>query len=174
MNIKRLLTAAAVSLLLSTTVGFAADQGVTDTEILLGEVEPLTGPPALLGVAHNLGVRLALEEANAAGGINGRKLRLTALDDGYVSSRTIQSLRKLISVDKVFALTALSGSGQAVASLPIIEESGIPAIVPIGPVAPLYTPPRKNIFVVGQSYEEGMHQLALFLADKYPGKKWGW
>lgn len=173
MSIKRLLTAAAASLLLSTTAGFAADQGVTDTEILLGEVEPLTGPPALLGVAHNLGVRLALEEANAAGGINGRKLRLTALDDGYVSSRTIQSLRKLISVDKVFALTALSGSGQAVASLPIIEESGIPAIVPIGPVAPLYTPPRKNIFVVGQSYEEGMHQLALFLANKYPGKKWG-
>jgi ABC-type branched-subunit amino acid transport system substrate-binding protein len=99
MNIKRLLTAAAASLLLSTTAGFAADQGVTDTEILLGEVEPLTGPPALLGVAHNLGVRLALGEANAAGGINGRKLRLTALDDGYVSSRTIKSLRKLISVD---------------------------------------------------------------------------
>lgn len=173
MNIRKLLTAAAASLLLSGTAGFAADQGVTDTEILLGEVEPLTGPPALLGVAHNLGVRLALEEANAAGGINGRKLRLIALDDGYVSSRTIQSLRKLISVDKVFALTSLSGSGQAVAAMPVVEEAGIPAIVPIGPVEPLYNPPRKNVFVVGQSYEEGMRELALFLADKYPGKKWG-
>ncbi len=173
MTIRKLVMTTAAALLLSGPAALAADQGVTDTEILLGEVEPLTGPPALLGVAHNLGVRLALEEANAAGGIHGRKLRLTALDDGYVSSRTIQSLRKLISVDKVFALTSLSGSGQAVASLPVVEEAGIPTIVPIGPVAPLYTPPRKNIFVVGQSYEEGMHQLALFLADKYPGKKWG-
>lgn len=173
MTTRRTLPFALAALLLFATASFAADQGVTNTEILLGEVEPLSGPPALLGVAHNIGVRLALEEANAAGGIHGRKLRLTALDDGYVSSRTIQSLRKLISVDKVFALTSLSGSGQALASMPVVEEAGIPTIVSIGPVTPLYTPPRKNVFVIGQSYEEGMHQLALFLADKFPGKKWG-
>lgn len=172
MNFGPVLKSALAALLLSGTAALAADQGVTDTEILLGEVEPLSGPPALLGVAHNLGVRLALEEANAAGGIHGRKLRLTALDDGYVSSRTIQSLKKLISVDKVFALTSLSGSGQAVASIPVVEQAGIPTIVSIGPVTPLYEPPRENVFVVGQAYEEGMHQLALFLADKFPGKKW--
>lgn len=173
MKIKYLLGAALTSLLLTGTGALAADQGITDTEILLGEVEPLSGPPALLGLAHNIGVRLAIEEANAAGGIAGRKLRLIAEDDGYVTSRTIQSLKKLITVDKVFALTALSGSGQAIASIPIIKKSGIPTIVPIGPVPPLYTPPIDNLFVVGQAYNEGMHELALYLADKFPGKKWG-
>ena len=151
----------------------AADQGVTDTEILLGEVEPLTGPPGLLGIAHNLGVRLAIAEVNAEGGVGGRTLKLVAEDDGYVTSRTIQSLRKLIGVDKVFALTAVSGSGQAVASIPVLKQSGIPTMIPIGPLPPLYEPPMENVFVVGQSYTEGMRQLALFLADKYPGAKWG-
>lgn len=165
--------AAAILLAASSQAALAQDQGVTDTEIVLGEVEPLSGPPGLLGIAHNIGVRLALEEKNAAGGIAGRKLRLIAEDDGYVSSRTIQALRKLISVDKVFALTALSGSGQAIAAVPVVEQSGIPTMVPIGPVPPLYNPPRKNVFVIGQSYDEGMRQLALFLAEKFPGKKWG-
>lgn len=165
--------AAAALLAASAHAALAQDQGVTDTEIVLGEVEPLSGPPGLLGIAHNIGVRLALAEKNANGGIAGRKLRLIAEDDGYVSSRTIQSLRKLISVDKVFALTALSGSGQAIASAPVVEQSGIPTMVPIGPVPPIYNPPRKNIFAIGQSYDEGMRQLALFLADRFPGKKWG-
>lgn len=151
----------------------AADQGVSDGEIVLGEVEPLTGPPGLLGIAHNLGVRLAIAETNAAGGIGGRTLRLVAEDDGYVTSRTIQSLRKLIGVDKVFALTAVSGSGQAVASIPILKQSGIPTMIPIGPLPPLYEPPIDNVFVVGQSYTEGMRQLALYLANKFPGAKWG-
>lgn len=165
--------AAAILLAASSQAALAQDQGVTETEIVLGEVEPLSGPPGLLGIAHNIGVRLALEEKNAEGGIAGRKLRLIAEDDGYVSSRTIQALRKLISVDKVFALTALSGSGQAIAAVPVVEQSGIPTMVPIGPVPPLYNPLRKNVFVIGQSYDEGMRQLALFLAEKFPGKKWG-
>ena len=72
---------------------FAQQQGLTDAEIVVGDILPLTGPPALLGVAHNIGVKLAVAEANAAGGINGRKLRLISEDDGYVVSRTIQGVR---------------------------------------------------------------------------------
>src|SRR5258708_35749807 len=83
----------------------AADQGVTDTEILIGDVEPLTGPPALLGVAHTIGVKLALAEVNAAGGINGRKIRYVVEDDGYISTRTIHGLRKIIDVDEALPIT---------------------------------------------------------------------
>lgn len=169
----KLMKAFAAAALLSTPGALFAEQGVTDTEILLGEVEPLTGPPALLGVAHNLGVKLALAEVNANGGIGGREVKLIAEDDGYVTSRTIQSVRKLIGVDKVFALTSLSGSGQALAAMPIVKQAGIPTMVPIGPLPPLYEPPSDNIFVVGQSYTEGMKQLADYLAKEYPGKKWG-
>jgi branched-chain amino acid transport system substrate-binding protein len=151
----------------------AQQQGVSANEILLGEVEPLTGPPALLGIAYNVGTKIAIAEANAAGGVDGRKLRLITEDDGYVPTRTIQAVRKFIDVDKIFAFTSLSGSGQGLAVLPIIAKAGIPAMASIAPVTGLYEPPQKSVFVIGQSYEEGMYQLVRYLATKNPGKKWG-
>ncbi|HEY8358731.1 MAG TPA: ABC transporter substrate-binding protein [Ramlibacter sp.] len=150
----------------------AAQQGVTDTEILLGDILPLTGPPALLGVAHNLGVKVAIAEANAAGGINGRKLRLLSEDDGYVPSRTIQGVRKLINSDKIFAFTSISGTGQAQAAMPLIKQTGIPAMAPITTYEGLYKPVIKNVYAVGFDMTDAVEQLVSKMADRYPGKKW--
>jgi ABC-type branched-subunit amino acid transport system substrate-binding protein len=150
----------------------AQQQGVTDTEIVLGDILPLTGPPALLGVAHNLGVKAAIAEANAAGGINGRKLRLISEDDGYVPSRTIQGVRKLINSDKVFALTSVSGTAQAQAAMPLIQQAGLPAMAPITTYEGLYKPTIKNVFAVGYDMSNAVEELAARMADRYPGKKW--
>jgi ABC-type branched-subunit amino acid transport system substrate-binding protein len=150
----------------------AAQQGVTDTEILLGDILPLTGPPALLGVAHNLGVKVAIAETNAAGGINGRKLRLLSEDDGYVPSRTIQGVRKLINSDKIFAFTSISGTGQAQAAMPLIKQAGIPAMAPITTYEGLYNPVIKNVYAVGYDMADAVEQLVSRMADRYPGKKW--
>ena len=151
----------------------AVDPGITDTEIVIGDVEPLTGPPALLGVAASIGHKIAIAEANNAGGINGRKIKYIVEDDGYVTARTIQGLRKVIDVDKAFALLGISGSGQSIAALPVLEKSGIPTVISVGPVKPLWEPPRKNVFIVGQAYEEGIQALVKYLAQKNTGKKWG-
>lgn len=169
---------AAASLLLAGTYlssgpALAADPGITDTEIVIGDVEPLTGPPAMLGVAHTIGVKIAIGEINAAGGINGRKIKYILEDDGYVTARTIQGLRKVIDVDKAFALLGISGSGQSIAAMPVLEKSGIPTVISVGPVKPLWEPPRKNVFIVGQAYEEGIQTLVKYLAQKNTGKKWG-
>src|SRR6202795_1485864 len=151
----------------------AADPGITDSEILIGDVEPLPGPPALLGVAASIGHKIAIAEANNAGGINGRKIKYVLEDDGYVTARTIQGARKVIDVDKVFAMLGISGSGQSIAFMPVREKAGIPTVIDVAPVKFLWEPPRKNVFVVGQSYEEGIIHLVNYLADKNPGKKWG-
>src|ERR1700687_745553 len=137
----------------------AGDPGITDTEILIGDVEPLTGPPALLGVAASIGHKIAIAEANAAGGINGRKIKYVLEDDGYVTARTIQGLRKVIDVDKVFAMLGISGSGQSIAAMPVLEKYGTPTVISVGPVKPLWEPTRKNVFIVGQAYEEGIRDL---------------
>lgn len=149
-----------------------AQQGVTDTEIVIGDILPLTGPPALLGVAHNLGVKVAVAEANAAGGIHGRKLRLVSEDDGYVPSRTIQGVRKLINSDKVFALTSISGTAQAQAVMPILKSSGIPAMAPITTYEGLYKPVVKNVFAVGYDMSDAVAELVGRMAERHPGKKW--
>lgn len=150
----------------------AAQQGVTDTEIVIGDILPLTGPPALLGVAHNLGVKVAVSEVNAAGGINGRKVRLISEDDGYVPSRTVQGVRKLIQSDKIFAMTSVSGTAQAQAAMPIVTQSGIPAMAPITTYEGLYKPVIKNVFAVGYDMADAVYQLVSRMADRYPGKKW--
>lgn len=165
------LAAAVMAAGLAASPASAAEQGVTDTEVLIGEVNPYTGPPALLGNAHTIGMKMAFAEANASG-VNGRKLKLLTEDDGYVTARTLQGVRKLIDVDKVFAITGISGTGQSTAAMQILEKSGIPTIISVAPAAAQFEPPRKNVFVLGQVYEEGINQLSRYLADKNPGKKW--
>jgi len=150
-----------------------AQQGITDTEIVIGTITDLSGPPALLGVAASIGHKIAIAEANNAGGINGRKIKYVLEDDGYVTARTIQGVKKVIEVDKAFAMLGISGSGQSIAVMPVLEKAGIPTVIDVAPVKFLWEPARKNVFVVGQSYEEGIIHLVKFLADKNPGKKWG-
>ena len=67
----------------------AQDVGVTATEILIGEVQPMSGPASLIGKAGAAGSKLAIAEINANGGINGRKLRAIYEDDGYVPARSV-------------------------------------------------------------------------------------
>ena len=150
----------------------AQQQGVSETEIVLGDILPLTGPPALLGVAHNLGVKAAVAEVNAAGGINGRKLRLISEDDGYVPTRTVQGIRKLINSDKVFAFTSISGTAQAEAAMPLLKQSGVTAMAPITTYEGLYSPVIKNVFAVGYDMRNAVEELVSMMADRYPNKKW--
>ncbi len=172
MNKTLSIAAALAALLASAAFPVHAQQGVTASEILIGDILPLTGPPALLGVAHNLGVKAAVEEVNAAGGIAGRKLRLISEDDGYVPSRTVQGTRKLLSSDKVFALTSVSGTAQAEAIMPLIKQAGIPAMAPITTFEGLYKPTIKNVFVVGYDMSKAVEDLTTMLAARFPGKKW--
>ena len=93
--------------------------GVDDPRILLGQSAALEGPAAELGRGMNAGLRAAFDEANAAGGIRGRKLELVALDDGYEPTRAIENVQRLIAHDKVFALIGSVGTPTSRAVVPI-------------------------------------------------------
>jgi branched-chain amino acid transport system substrate-binding protein len=134
-------------------VAQAQDTGVTSTEILLGEVQPMSGPASLIGKAGAAGSKLAIAEINAKGGINGRKLRAIYEDDGYVPARAVTAVKKLIDTDKVFALTGTSGSSHMVAMLPTIEEAKIPAIVHMAPNPAVVNPRRPTVFMIGPDYD---------------------
>lgn len=172
MKHKLLRLAAAGLLAAGVAAPASAQQGVTDSEIVIGDILPLTGPPAMLGVAHNLGVKVAVAEANAKGGINGRKLRLVSEDDGYVPSRTIQGVRKLLNSDKVFAFTSISGTAQSQAAMSLFKQAGVPAMAPITTYEGLYKPTIKNVFAVGYDMRESVYGLVVQMAERYPGKKW--
>ena len=99
---------AAASMMLFASTAFAETQrGVTDTEILVGTITDLSGVTAVQGVNNSNAVRLAFDEVNEQGGINGRKIRYIVEDNQYQVPRTVQAINKLINNDGVFmTLTA--------------------------------------------------------------------
>lgn len=132
----------------------AADPGVTDTEIRIGDVNIMTGPASFIGRAVSLGSKIAASEINANGGVNGRNIVVVTEDDGYVPSRSFQALTKLIEVDGIFALNGTSGTANVLAMMPLIEENNLPTVVTTAPNELVYNPVRPSVFTIGASYED--------------------
>src|ERR1700683_2005587 len=76
---------------------------VADT-IVFGQTAALGGPAAALGIGMKEGLDAAFNEVNKAGGVNGHKLALISIDDGYEPPRAMAAAKKLIDEDHVFAL----------------------------------------------------------------------
>ena len=79
-------------------------QGVSKDEIVLGIHADLSGPAAIFGTPVVNSFRMRIDDANAAGGINGRKVRLVVEDNQYQVPRAVQAVSKLLNSDKVFAV----------------------------------------------------------------------
>ena len=108
-----------------------ADQGVTDTEILLGCSNSFSGPLAFTGEqAARYGVDLYFQVVNDSGGIHGRKVRTTYYDDGYRPQDAVANTRKLVEQDQVFAIIAPQGSPPVVATLGYLEQNKVPMLFP--------------------------------------------
>lgn len=107
---------------------FAADNGVTDTEVLLGQSAVLSGPLGVSLQGFNAGAKLVFDELNAKGGISGRKLRLISLDDELKPERAAANYKALLAEHKVFAFFGGVGSGTIAAATPILKESNAPMI----------------------------------------------
>ncbi len=161
---------AAIALALA-PLASAQDPGVTDNEVKVGDVTILTGPGAFIGQATSYGMKIAAAEANERGGVNGRKIVLAIEDDGYVPSRSFQAAKKLLEVDKVFALVGMSGSANALAMLPLVEEGKVPAIVTTAANKQIYNPVRPTVFSLGADYSDAFYAQMKYIHEKLEPKK---
>src|SRR5450631_3366485 len=82
----------------------AAAESANATEIVIGHFASMTGSTAHFGQDTDRGVRMAFDEANAKGGVLGKKLRLVTLDDRGDAAETVNAVNRLIDVEKVSAL----------------------------------------------------------------------
>lgn len=101
-----------------------------DDVILLGEVGSLTGGQAAFGISTRNGIELALEEANAAGGINGKKLAVRVYDDMSKSDEAAAATTRLITQDKVKVILGEVASSNSLAMAPRAQEAQVPMISP--------------------------------------------
>jgi len=127
-------------------------QGVTDTQILLGQSVALTCPSEELGKDMQAGALLYFNNVNRSGGVNGRKIVLTTLDDGYDPPRAVANTKKFINDEKVFALFGYVGTPTSNASLPIFTEAKVPFVGAFTGAESLRAPFNRNVFNVRASY----------------------
>src|SRR6516164_266746 len=97
-------------------------QGVTENEVRFGISAPFSGPAKELGQNMKRGFDSAFNVANVKGGINGRQLRLVAVDDGYEPARTAETMKQLYEQDRVFAIVGNVGTPTAAVALPYALE----------------------------------------------------
>lgn len=108
------------------TTGDNSAPGVTDTSILLGTTQPLTGPAATGYSKISAAMTAYFNFVNANGGVNGRKITLDVVDDGYNPANTVTDTNKLVLQDKVFALVGALGTPTHTAVLNFIEQNKVP------------------------------------------------
>jgi branched-chain amino acid transport system substrate-binding protein len=99
-------------------------------EIVIGEYGSLTGPEATFGVSTDQGVKMAIDEINAAGGINGKKIRVVVEDDQSKPEEAATAVSKLISQNNVVAVIGEVASSNSLAAAPIAQQNKIPMITP--------------------------------------------
>jgi ABC-type branched-subunit amino acid transport system substrate-binding protein len=129
-----------------------AEDGVFKERILFGQVAALHGPAQALGQGMREGILAAFEEANRAGGVNGRKLELKSIDDGYEPEKTIVATNNAIKEDKVFALVGAVGTPTSKAGQPIATAAKVPFIGPFTGAEFLRNPFNRYIVNIRSSY----------------------
>jgi branched-chain amino acid transport system substrate-binding protein len=148
----RRFAAAAVAAVAFAAAPSTLAQGVSDSQVVLGQSVALTGPAQQLGLDMQFGASLYFNQVNARGGVNGRKIVLKTLDDGYESARAAENTRKLINDEKVFALFGYVGTPTSQASLPIFTQAKVPFVGPFTGAELLRDPVNPYIFNVRASY----------------------
>lgn len=133
-NRRQILATSGAALALATGWGprGAHAAGVSATEIVVGMHSDLSGPAAAGMPALINATQLAFDQANAAGGIHGRQLRLIVEDNGSQPQLAVRAVQKLIRQDDVFAILNAFGSGTNAASIGMAVQEGRIVFAPWG------------------------------------------
>lgn len=98
--------------------------------IVIGHYGSLTGSEATFGQSTSNGIRLAIKEFNAAGGLNGRMIELKEYDTKGDAKEATNAVTRLVTSDKVVAVLGEVASKLSLAGGPVCQENGIPMITP--------------------------------------------
>ncbi len=141
-------------------------QGVTADTILIGQSAAQSGPAQALGKEMRAGAEAYFNAVNMKGGINGRKIKLISLDDGYEPDRAAANTKALINEQKVLALFGYVGTPTSNAALPIFTEAKVPFVGAFTGAQSLRDPFNRYIFNVRASYFDETEQIVGHLAQQ--------
>ena len=119
-----------LSLLLALGCGAQKPEGDGGAGIVVGHVASMTGDTATFGRSADQGIRMAVEEINAGGGVLGAKLEVVTEDDRSVTEEARSAAQKLIQRDRVKALLGEVASSRSLAAAPEAQRAKVPMISP--------------------------------------------
>ena len=170
------------TLLTGSVVRAAGQNGVTDLEIRIGASAVLSGPLGPQTADYGAGSRLYFDAINAHGGVNGRKIVYTTLDDAFEVKRAVENTKQLIERDKVFLIYNNTGTAHTAAILPIVTEAKTVVFGPVTGASALRQSYQRYLFhvragyadeamrIVRQLREIGITSIATFHQDDGLGK----
>lgn len=162
--------------------GWTGDAGVSPTEIRIGASAVLSGPLGSQTREYVVGSRLYFDEVNRQGGVHGRKIVYTAVDDGFDVKRAVENTRKLIEDDKVFLIYNNTGTAHVGAILPLLESTRTVDFGPVTGATAFRTRYNRYLFNVRASYANearsivsqlknvGISRVVAFYQDDVLGK----
>jgi branched-chain amino acid transport system substrate-binding protein len=147
-------TSLAAGLLACTTLAAVAEDGVTDSRILIGQTVGLTGIAADPVKEMNEGAQAYFDQVNRQGGVNGRQIELRTLDDKFDPKLTYANAERLIKEEKVFALFQGRGTPHTQAVLPLLEANKVPLLGPSTGAAIFHQPVHRWLFNIRVKYQD--------------------
>jgi ABC-type branched-subunit amino acid transport system substrate-binding protein len=124
----------------------------------------LTGPLGDLGQAMHQGAKACFDAVNAKGGVNGRKIELVTLDDGYDVKRALANAGQFLADGSTFALFNCMGTPMIDAMLPQVIETGMPFFAPFTGAQLARPKNARNVFNIRASYADEAEQQVQHLA----------
>jgi branched-chain amino acid transport system substrate-binding protein len=96
----------------------------TQPPLKVGALLSVTGPAAFLGAPEARTLEMLVEDLNAKGGVDGRKIQLVLKDTGGDPAKAVSFAKQLMEEEKVFAIIGPATSGESIAVKPVVEEGG--------------------------------------------------
>jgi len=149
----------------------AQTQGVSKNEIVLGTMQDLSGPIVAFSKQLVAGMNMRVDEQNALGGVNGRKLKLVVEDHGYDPKKAVLATQKLVQKDKIFAMIGTIGTPTALPSMPILFDKNIPHLFPLTAAREMYEPLHKLKYSFAATYFDQMRSGVKYLVKQKGAKK---
>ncbi|MCY3505209.1 MAG: ABC transporter substrate-binding protein [Chloroflexi bacterium] len=139
--------------------------GVYDTRIVFGQSAAFSGPAQALGQGMRLGIQAAFHEQNQKGGVHGRMLELTTLDDQYEPHLAYANTLNLINRERVFALIGEVGTPTSRSASPLANAEDVPFIAPFTGAGFLRDSALGNVVNLRASYHQEAEEMVARLTE---------
>ncbi len=149
-----------------------ADPGITASSIKLGGSYPFSGPASAYGTI-GVSAKAYFDWLNAKGGINGRKIEFSTLDDGYEPARALQNAKQLVEQNKVFALFNTLGTANNLAIWDYTNQQKVPQVFVATGASAWGADPSKHPWTIGwqPDYVSEARVYAEYLKKNKPNAK---